>query len=131
MNEKKDLAWSRYLEIFSQIIAFAICISLLLAAVIIIFDAFAVLHERNIETAVQDALFVLILLEMFYITRSFIKYATINVGLVINVGIIAAVKEMIFKLDTMNWEMALAFGILFLSLAFVYFMEVMHYDKKK
>jgi len=66
---------------------------------------------------------------MFYVTRSFIRHGSINVAIVINVGIIAAVKEMIFHLDTMNLQIGAAFGIIFISLSFTYFMERMYYKK--
>jgi uncharacterized membrane protein (DUF373 family) len=118
-----------FLEIVSKVIAFFVCVGLLLASALIVYKAFQALLVQDIDLAVQDGLFVLILLEMFYVTRSFIRHGSINVAIVINVGIIAAVKEMIFHLDTMNLQIGAAFGIIFISLSFTYFMERMYYKK--
>lgn len=119
----------KVLETISKIIAYAICIGLLVASSFIVFDAFAALFQSDIEIAVQDGLFVLILLEMFYVTRSFIIHGSINVSIVISVGIIAAVKEMIFQLNSMTLQMAIAFGVIFSTLTLTYFIEKTYYEK--
>ncbi|MFT7184368.1 MAG: uncharacterized membrane protein (DUF373 family) [Oceanicoccus sp.] len=124
--QKKSLD---FLEVVSKVIAFTVCIGLLLAAGFVVFDAFHALLTQDVDLAVQDGLFVLILLEMFYVTRSFIRHGSINVAIVINVGVIAAVKEMVFQLDNLNLQMAGAFGIIFTTLSFTYFMERMYYKK--
>ncbi|MBP7670728.1 phosphate-starvation-inducible PsiE family protein [Candidatus Gracilibacteria bacterium] len=120
-----------HLETLSKYIALVVCAILLLAAGSVIWHAFSVLRLGVVDEAVQDGLFVLILLEMFFVVKSFMKYGSINVGLVINVGVIATVKSVVFRLESLNWQLALAFGIVLLSLGFVYFMETLHYKQKK
>jgi len=130
-NNDLDFFGVKYLEAASKIIAAVVCLGLLIASGIVIADAFANLYLLEIETAVQDGLFVLILLEMFYVVRSFIRHGSINVGLVISVGIIAVVKEMIFQLDSLSFQLAGSFALLLLTLGFVYLMEILHFQKKK
>lgn len=119
----------KVLEAISKIIAFAILIDLLLTSSMIALDAFQALFAQNFSVAIQDGLFVLILLEMFYVIRSFIRYGSINVSLIVNVGIIAAIKEMIFHLESLTIQTAAAFGIIFVTLGMTYFMEQFYYKK--
>lgn len=119
----------RFLEIVSKIIAFLVCIGLLITSGYIVIRSFNSLLDGNLNIAVQDGLFVLILLEMFYVTRSFINYGTINVSLIISVGVIAAVKEMTFRLETMTMQTAIGFGVIFITLSVTYFMERLYYEK--
>lgn len=119
----------RYVEFASKFIAFLVCVVLVLGAAVITFSAFMALLSNNVDIAVQDGLFVLILLEMFYVTRSFIRFGTINVSIVIGVGLIAAVKEMVFKLNNMDMQLAIGFSILFLSLALTYYIEKLYYKQ--
>lgn len=119
------------LELVSKFIALIVCVGLLLASVFTIVDTFQVLFANEVDQAIQDGLFVLILLEMFYITRSFIKYGSINVGIVVNVGIIASIKELIFQLDSMTLQLGISFALLFLSLSIVYLAETYHFQQKK
>lgn len=117
------------LEICSKIIAFFVCIGLLLASSFLVFSAFEALFTRDLKLAVQEGLFVLIILEMFYVTRSFIKHGSINVAIIINVGVIAAVKEMVFRLESMTLQLAIAFGVIFITLGITYLMERIYYAK--
>lgn len=118
-----------FLELVSKFIAFVVCVGLLVASFFIVVGSFKSLLAGHIDLAVQDGLFVLILLEMFYVVRSFIQYGSINVSLVISVGIIAAVKEMIFQLPSITLQAALGFGVIFLTLALTYFLEKTYYEK--
>lgn len=117
------------LEVCSKYIAVIVCIDLLLASFFIIVDTFQVLFLQQIDKAIQDGLYVLILLEMFYVIRSFIKYGSINVGLVVNIGIIAAVKELVFALDQLTLELGAAFGVVFITLACIYVAETLYFTK--
>ena len=119
----------KYLEIVSKVIAFVVLLNLLLTSGMISIDAFQALIAQNYSVAIQDGLFVLILLEMFYVIRSFIRYGSINVSLIVNVGIIAAIKEMIFHLEDLSIQTAAAFGIIFVTLGMTYFMEQFYYRK--
>jgi uncharacterized membrane protein (DUF373 family) len=118
-----------YLEITSKVIAYIVCIGLLIASGFIVYDAFKALFNWDPGLAVQDGLFVLILLEMFYVTRSFIRHGSINVSIIVSVGIIAAVKEMIFQLNSISLQSALAFGTIFATLSLTYLMERIYYKK--
>lgn len=118
----------KLLEIISKLIAFVVCFGLLITSILIIINSFIALNN-DLHLAVQDGLFVLILLEMFYVIRSFIRYGSINVSLIVNVGIIAAIKEMIFQLDKLNVQLGIAFGTIFVTLGFLYFMEQFYYRK--
>ncbi|QQR83940.1 phosphate-starvation-inducible PsiE family protein [Candidatus Peregrinibacteria bacterium] len=113
----------------SKFIAYIVAVGLLISSALMIVQTFEVLLTGNVKAAIQDGLFVLILLEMFYVVRSFIKYLSINVGLIVNVGIIAAVKEMILKMDKLDLELAGSFGIIFVTLGFIYWMEANHFKK--
>lgn len=119
----------KFLEIVSKTIAFVICLHLLIASVMLVINAFEALFHQNFDVAIQDSLFVLILLEMFYVVRSFMRYGSLNVSLIVNVGIIASIKEMIFQLDNLNMQMAIAFGVIFVTLGLTYFMEQYYYRK--
>lgn len=128
----KSETWSlRILEVVSRVIAYAVCVGLLVASAIIIVQSFEDLAQLDLDQSIQNGLFVLILLEMFYVVRSFIKYGSINVGLVISVGIIAAVKELIFQLDNLTLQLGVAFSLLFLALAGVYYVEFLVFEKYK
>lgn len=119
----------RFLEVLSKIIAFVVCLGLLITAVFIVINSFQALFSKQLDLALQDGLFVLILLEMFYVVRSFMRYSSINVSLIVNVGIIAAIKEMIFQLDSLDLQLAIGFGVIFVTLGFTYFMEQIYYQK--
>jgi uncharacterized membrane protein (DUF373 family) len=111
----------------SKIIALIFGIALLIAAAIEVYGVFVELTQQNISEAIQEGLFVLILLEMLYVVRSFIKYESINVGIVVNVGVVAAVKELIFVMKDLTLELGAAFSMLFVSLAIIYFLEERYY----
>lgn len=130
MKRDIDFPGFRVLEWISQAIAFVVCVGLLIASCILILNSFKVLFDSRVNEAVQDGLFVLILLEMFYVVRSFMKYGSINVALVVSVGVIAAVKSMIFRLDTMDLMTAIGFGVLFVTLGVLYMMESLTFRKK-
>jgi len=121
----------RYLEIASKYVALVIGVGLLASAVILTYYMFLDLFGLNIDDAIQDGLFILILLEMFYVIRSFIKYGSINVSIVLNVVLIGVAKELIFYLDALTLQLAGSFGIVLISLGVVYFIESMHYESKK
>jgi uncharacterized membrane protein (DUF373 family) len=117
------------LEIASKTIAMIVCISLILASLFKTILTFNFLFIGDVDQAIQDSLFVLILLEMFYIVRSFIRFGSINVSIVVSVGIIAAVKQMIFELDSMTMQLAIAFGVLFVTLSVTYYAETVYHHK--
>gem|GEM_PF-5352766 len=121
----------RGLRFLTEIIAFALCTILIVASMIITYQASIHIIQGNASTAVLDALYVVILLELFYVIRSFIKRGSMNVGVIINVGIIASVKEMIFKLDSLEMQMAISFGVIFSTLGLLYVLEMIHYERKK
>jgi uncharacterized membrane protein (DUF373 family) len=115
------------LETAAKTIAFVFGIALLVAAALEVYLTFNQLLLSNIASTIQEGLFVLILLEMFYVVRSFLRYENINVGLIINVGIVAAVKELIFLFKDMTLQLGIAFSLIFISLALVYFLEERYY----
>lgn len=118
-----------FLELFSKVIAFVVCFGLLTASLFIVMDSFQALFNQDLKRAVQDGLFVLILLEMFYVTRSFMRYGSINVSIVVSVGIIAAVKEMIFQLESITMQSAIGFGVIFIALSLTYYIERLYYKQ--
>lgn len=121
-----------YLQTATQIIALALCILLILSSAYITGVAFfAMFTGQDPAEVIIRALFVMILLELFYVIRAFIKRGSLNVGVIINVGVIAAVKELIFQLDSLTLQMSIAFGVLFLTLGVLYVMEVIHYERKR
>lgn len=119
------------LRILTEVIAFVLCMILISASGLITFKGVIHIANGNVDSAILDALFVVILLELFYVIRSFIKRGSMNVGVIINVGIIAAVKELIFQLDSLNLQIAIAFGVIFLTLGILYVLEMLHYERKK
>ena len=130
-KDKSLVRITKELGFLTQIIAIVLCLILILASAINTFYAFTHIFKGNILQAVLDALFVVILLELFYAIRSFIHRGSVNVGVIVNVGIIAAVKELIFKLDNLELQIAIAFGVIFLTLGALYVMELIHYERKK
>lgn len=117
------------LEVASKFIAMIVCISLIMAAMFKTMMTFVFLFDGNVDEAIQGSLFVLILLEMFYIVRSFIRFGSINVSIVVSVGIIAAVKQMIFQLDSLTMQIAIAFAVLFVTLSVTYYAEAIFHEK--
>jgi uncharacterized membrane protein (DUF373 family) len=118
-------------EDISKVIALLLAVLLLCAACLILLDTTKALVSMDLKVAIQDGLFVLILLEMFYVIRSFIKYNSINVGLIINIGVIATIKQLVFQLESLTLELALSFSTIILSLGVTYLLEVMHFSRKK
>ncbi len=134
MKIKNNVTCNYFMYILQQlarVIAILVAFSLITAASVIIFRSFGHLIFGGVDKAIQDSLFVLILLELFYVVCSFVKYNSVNVGLIVNVGIIATVKQMVLKLDTITWSLALAFAAIFLSLGFLYWMESQYYKQYK
>jgi len=113
----------KYLQMATKVLAVLFNVAILIAAGIEIVQVFIGLMEMNIASAIQDGLFVLILLEMFYVVRSFIKYGSVNTALIISVGIVAIVKEVIFKLNTLDLNSSIAFTILFLGFCIGFILE--------
>lgn len=107
----------RYAQLATKVLALLFNIALLIAATIEISRMFAGLIELNITSTIQDGLFVMIFLELFYVVRSFIKYGSVNTGLIISVGILAVVEEIIFSLKTMTLQSAGALSLLLLALS--------------
>lgn len=121
----------RWLQKLAEYIAVIVGLSLIITSAIIIVTSYQDLLSGSVDKAIQDGLFVLILLELFYVVRSFVKYNSVNVGLIVNVGIIAAVKEMVFQLKRLDWQLGLAFGIIFITLGVLYWMESQYYRQYK
>lgn len=119
------------LRTLTEIIAFVLCMILIVTAGVITYNALLELVNGNPTGAILDSLFVVILLELFYVIRSFIKRGSMNVGVIINVAIIAAVKELIFKLNLLSLQMAISFAVIFLSLGLLYIVEMIHYERHK
>lgn len=119
------------LKFATQIIAILLCCILIAASALITFDSVFHLLNNDPKAAILDALFVAILLELFYVIRSFVTRGSMNVGAIVNVAVIAAVKELVFKLDDLTWQLALSFGAIFLSLGALYILEVIHYEKTR
>lgn len=128
-NKFLNLVW--YLRFATEFIAFILCLLLIGASALITWDAIVGLWNGDATIAIQNGLFVIILLEMFYVVRSFIKYGSVNVGIIINVGIIAVVKELVLKIPLLDLQMAIAFAVTLLSLGVVYLLETMHFNNKK
>lgn len=119
------------LQWLTQMIAMIFNVALIVAAGSEVWLMASGIYEGNIERALQDGLFALIILEMFYVVRSFIKYGKVNTGLIISVGIVAVVKELIFKLKTLEMVDAIGFSILILSMAIALYIEHHHHIVKK
>lgn len=112
-------------------IALLLCVILIITSIIITYEALQALVVDDSNKSIQDGLYVMILLEMLYVVFSFIKYGSINVSLVINVGIIAAVKALIFKLEAIDFWTALSFTILIVGLGIGYLLEMIVFNQKK
>lgn len=119
------------LEVLAKLVAAFLCLILLFASLMITYNSLQNLVNFNALQATLDALFVVIVLELCFAIRSFIKRGTINVGTLVNVAVISAVKELVFKLDQMDLPTAGSFGIIFVSLGVLYLLEMIHYEKKR
>jgi len=120
----------KQLQIGTKIIATLFSFAIIIAAGMETIQVFMRLYEKNIDYAIQDGLFVLILLEMYYVVRSFIKYGSINISLIINVGIVAIVKEVIFKLEKLDIYSSIAFTLIFLGFCIGFFIENQYSQKR-
>lgn len=121
----------RLLLIATKVIAILVALILIAAGCVLLWQSTLDLMASNLDLALQNALFVLILLEMFFVIRSFIKYGSINISIVINIGVIAAIKELIFQMNNLTLEVAGAFGVVFVSLAVLYFAEIFSFERKQ
>ena len=120
----------KQLQLGTKIIATLFSCTIVVAAGMETAQIFVRLYEKNIDSAIQDGLFVLILLEMYYVVRSFIKYDSINISLIINVGIVAIVKEVIFKLEKLDIYSSIAFTLIFLGFCVGFVIENQYSQKK-
>lgn len=131
-NTDLEMLVISYLRSLINIIALALCVLLIIIAGYMTIQAFSHMFISGLPSeAISDALFVVILLELFYAIRSFVKRGSMNVGVIVNIGVIAAVKELVFKLDTLTTQIALAFSAIFISLGILYVLEVIHYERKR
>ncbi len=119
------------LRLLTEVIAAILCVILILAAGMITYRAFMQILSNDTNAAVLDALFVVILLELFYAIRSFINRGSMNISVIVNVCIVAAVKELIFQIDSLKLQNAIAFAVIFLSLGVLYVIEMIHFERKK
>lgn len=132
MTEKSRIdKISDLLEKGAKCIALLVGAGLLLAALLMLEKVIFGLWVSSPELAVQEGIFVMLLLEMVYVVRSFIKYGSINVALVINVGMIAIVKELVFKIPELDLQIAISFSIVLFGLGVAYLMETILFRKKK
>jgi len=121
----------RVLEHIGEFLAILVAFGLLAASALIIASSYRDLLTFRVDRAIQDGLFVLILLELFFVVRSFVKYGTINIGLVVNVAIIAILKQLLFEIESFSIQTAGAFAITLLTLGFVYYTETVTFFKKR
>jgi uncharacterized membrane protein (DUF373 family) len=120
----------QWLERSGKIIAVFLALALLVGAGLTTIQTFGSLVHYQVADALQQGLAALINLEMFYVVRSFIKYGSINVGIVVNVGIIAVIKELIFTLYSLTMQTGIAFGVVLITLGVIYYVETLHFQKK-
>jgi uncharacterized membrane protein (DUF373 family) len=120
----------QWLERSGKIIAVFLALALLVGAGLTTIQTFNSLLQYEVSDALQKGLAALINLEMFYVVRSFIKYGSINVGIVVNVGIIACIKELIFKINSLTMQTGIAFGVVLITLAVIYYVETLHFQKQ-
>lgn len=128
---KSSIKFVENLRVLTEIIAIGLCLILIATSGFITYQACLSLLSGDPSKAITDSLFVVLLLELFYVIRTFIKRGNMNVGLIINVGVIAAVKELIFKLGSLTLQLGTAFAVVFLSLGLIYVLEMIYYYKKK
>ena len=115
MNKSAPFLGMKLLQKLTVFMAFLFCCALVFASGIEVYWMITRIIDLDIHLAVQEGLFVLILLEMFFVVRSFIKYGSVNTALIISVGIVAIVKEVVFKLDSLTIETSIGYAVLFLA----------------
>lgn len=121
--KSEPLAGMRYIQTTAQLLGLVLCVALITAATMEVWITFQELLNWNISSAIQDGMLVLILLELVYVVRSFIKYGSINLALIISVGIIATVKTIVLELGTITLEAATAYTMLFVALCVGFVIE--------
>ncbi len=114
----------------AQFLAMLFCVSLLVAAGIEIYEVYRSLLSYNVTIAIQGGLYTLILLEMVFVTRSFIKYGSVNTALIISVGVVAVVKSLIVNIEVMTLDKAASYSCLLLALTIGYVLENYTYGIK-
>jgi len=125
LNKFNDL-----IEVLTKFVAIILCLILVVASGFLTYNALVHIYRVDPLQATLDALFVVILLELVFAIRSFVKRGTINVGILVNVAVIASVKQLVFQLDKMDLHTAISFAVIFLSLGGLYIMEIIHFQKK-
>lgn len=131
MNKSVPMPGMGTLQWLTKAIAMVFNVALLIAASYEVYKMFLGIYIGDIAVAIQEGLFALIILEMFYVVRSFMKYGKVNTGLIISVGIVAVIKELIFKLKTLEMTDAIGFSVLIFAMSVALYIEYHHHVVKK
>lgn len=101
---------------------------LILALVIVILRELSVLFlvdilKADVQTIVDNILFILILVELFTILYAYLKKHYIKVERVVEVGIISIVREVIFKIFDIEVTKIYALSAILLVMGGIFFIE--------
>ena len=79
--------------------------------------------SASVMSAVENVLFILILIELFTILYAYLKNHYIKVERVVEVGIISLIREIMFKVESLDPIRVFAIASLLLVLGILFFLE--------
>ncbi|GEM_PF-2074427 len=84
----------------------------------------------EVDTVLQGIVLILILLEIFEIVTLYFLYHHVSMKNVVELGVLALVKELLITLDltTFGWEMLIAIAALIFSMGIIYVLEMRRID---
>ncbi len=113
----------KYLEgIFHYVVIFLIFMIIVVIGKEILISLNGLL-TADIGKLLNDILFLLILIELFTILYAYLKEHSIKVERIVELGIIAVVRETIFRMDEMPIDRIYAFSAFLVVLAVIFFVE--------
>ncbi len=87
----------------------------------------------EVDTVLQGIVLILILLEIFEIVTLYFLYHHVSMKNVVELGVLALVKELLITLDlkAFGWEMLIAIAALIFSMGIIYVLEMHRIDSRE
>jgi len=86
----------RSMEVFQDVIVICLCLCLLAIMLIQLWDMFlAILHPIDLKKVTADALYLLILVELFRLLIIYLEEHSISVGVAVEVAIVSVLREVV------------------------------------
>ncbi len=127
--EERVMKW---LIMLFNMVVIALGILTMLYVIYLIFQlALGMIRGMGVETVLQGIVLILIFLEVFGIIWMYFKYHHVSMKNVVEIGVLAMVKELLITLDlhAFGWETLLAVSALILAMGTIYVLEMKRIDR--